>query len=126
MDGIIARLRRAYPDQHNQGNFGIRVRSLREDRLGDARPVLFILLGAVGLVLLIACANVANLMLARGERGSGRWRSAPRSAASRFRIVRQLLTEACVLSLPAPPPGSLVAWLLNARSCRSGHQPCRV
>ena len=111
MDGIIARLRRAYPDQHNQGNFGILVRSLREDRLGDSRPVLFILLGAVSLVLLIACANVANLMLARGETRQREMAVRAALGAHRFRIVRQLLTEACVLSFAGAAAGLLVAWL---------------
>ncbi len=110
MDGIIARLSREYPDEHDQGNFGIVVRSLREDRLGDSRPVLFILLGAVSLVLLLACANVANLMLARGE--TRRREMAVRTAlgANRVRIVRQLLTESCVLSIAGAATGLGVAW----------------
>jgi predicted lysophospholipase L1 biosynthesis ABC-type transport system permease subunit len=109
MTGIIARLARQYPDQHDQGNFGIVVRSLREDRLGDFRPLLAILLGAVSLVLLVACANVANLMLARGE--ARRREMAVRTAlgANRVRIVRQLLTEACVLSFAGAAAGLLVA-----------------
>jgi putative ABC transport system permease protein len=111
MDGIIARLTREYPDEHDQGNFGIVVQSLREDRLGDSRPVLAILFGAVTLVLLIACANVANLMLARGE--ARRREMAVRTAlgANRLRIVRQLLTESFVLSFAGAAAGLLVASL---------------
>jgi putative ABC transport system permease protein len=110
MDAILARLARQYPDQHDQGDFGIVVRSLREDRLGDARPVLWILLGAVSLVLLIACANVASLVLARGA--SRRQEMEVRTAlgANRFRIIRQLLTESCVLSSAGAAAGLVVAW----------------
>jgi len=110
MDGIVADLIRAYPEEHDQGNFGIVVRSLREDRLGDSGPVLLVLLGAVSLVLLLACANVANLMLARGE--SRRRELAVRTAlgVSRFRIVRQLLTESCALSVAGAAAGLGVAW----------------
>ncbi len=110
MDGLIARLAREYPDQHDQGDFGIVVRSLSEDRLGDARPVLWILLGAVSLVLLIACANVANLMLARGASRRREMEVRTALGANRFRIIRQLLTESCVLSSAGAAAGLVVAW----------------
>lgn len=113
MDGIIARLAAQYPDEHDQGNFGINVDPMREAVLGDSRPVLMLLGGAVGLVLLLACANVANLMMARGE--SRRRELSVRAAlgASRFRMARQLVTEALLLSLAATAAGLLVArWML--------------
>jgi putative ABC transport system permease protein len=110
MDAIISRLAREYPDEHDQGNFGISVRPLHSDLLGDLNTPLFILAGAVGLVLLLACANVANLMLVRGE--SRRTELAVRTAlgASRFRMIRQLLTESCVLSIAGAVAGLVVAY----------------
>jgi predicted permease len=110
MDGIIGTLIGEYPEEHNQGGFGIVLRPLEEDLLGSSRPVLLVLAGAVGLVLLLACANVASLLLARGE--SRRLELALRAAlgATRVRIARQLLTEASVLSFAGAATGLVAAW----------------
>ncbi|HJR58044.1 MAG TPA: ABC transporter permease [Vicinamibacterales bacterium] len=113
MDGIVARLARQYPDQHDQGNFGVTLRPLRESVLGDSRPVLGMLTGAVMLVLLLACANVANLMMARGEARRRELSVRAALGASRLRVGRQLVTEALLLSAMATAIGLVVArWAL--------------
>ena len=107
LDGISRQLERAYPDTNEKR--GVEVSPLDVELFGALRPALLTLMAAVAFVLLIACANVANLLIARSE--ARRREIAVRTAlgAGRGRLLRQLMTESCVLTALGAIAGLLLA-----------------
>ena len=109
MDVLMARWKAEYPDVHT-GHF-LYLNPRLEEIVGGVRPVLFVLLGAVGFVLLIACANVANVLLARGEVRARELAVRRAIGAGHGRIIRQLLTESAVLAVAGGLAGAVLARL---------------
>ena len=122
MDTIARRLEQEHPTS----NHGLRVAMIPyyEAIVGQIRPTLYLLLGAVGFVLLIACANLANLMLAQSERRHREIAVRRALGADRWRVVQQLLTESLMLALIGGAVGVLLAfWLVKVYV---GSQPTTV
>jgi putative ABC transport system permease protein len=118
MEALAAALARAYPEAN--GQIGVHLRSLRDAFSGDVRPAMLVLLGAAILVLLIACANVANLFLMRGPVRAKEMALRLAIGASRGRILRQMLTESSLVAFLGGVAGvclasagiPAIAWLI--------------
>jgi putative ABC transport system permease protein len=106
-DAIGHRLKQQYTDE--EGAVGATVVSLHEDVVGETRPALLLLIGAVAILLLIACANVANILLARGATRQKEITLRMALGASRVRLIRQLLTESVILAFAGGSLGILLA-----------------
>lgn len=109
---IASRLSEVYPSEN--GGWTIRVNSLQREEVGDLRTSILLFLGAVGIVLLIACINISNLLLARTMARRKELAIRVALGAGRFQLVRQLLIESVLLSLVGGAAGLLLAiWLID-------------
>ncbi|HET9305191.1 MAG TPA: ABC transporter permease [Candidatus Sulfotelmatobacter sp.] len=107
LDNVAKALAKEYPEADKDS--GINMVPLKQDMVGDVAPLLYVLFGAVGLVLLIACVNLANLLLARSTGRAREFAIRAAMGASRVRVAQQLLTESVLLSVTGGGLGLLLA-----------------
>src|SRR5262245_25395551 len=116
MNGIARALERQYPDTNTQ--MGVRLEGFHGSLASEPRPALLMLSGAVGLLFVIVCANVANLQLGRAAARTRELAIRTALGAGRRRLVRQLFTESLILSLVGGAAGVAIAWLTRAAVIR--------
>ena len=107
---IARRLAKIYPKNYPK-QFELRVQALVDNVVGKFRNTLYTLLAAVGLLLLIACANVANLLLAKATARDKEFAVRATLGAGRWRMVRQLMVESVLVALAGAAAGCLFAWV---------------
>lgn len=128
LDRLAAQLAREYPDNYPTiSGWGMFMVPMKEQIVGQARPALLVLLGAVAFVLLIACVNIANLLLANGSAREREFAVRAAMGAERWRLIRQLVTESLMLAFAGGVLGLVIAyWGVGAVRALVGDSVPRV